>query len=217
MGILEINHESLQLIIHSHIFLYGNCISEEVRFNIEEEINTLWNEPRALVWYNKEPYLLLVDVKVFLFKNLKPEDILSNTNPRNNYIRIEATAKGNISYVDGVCSNTGYFLLENLYKGSTTAAHEYGHLLGLEHPHDLDIRGKGRPGIMYPRGTLVDAIYQYDPAAKAGEKGGTMYPIHRRVLQHDVDLLQLQAYFKGGGRVIGKASNKYHEVELKEN
>ena len=58
--------------------------------------------------------------------------------------------------------NTGYFKLENLYKGSTTAAHEYGHTLGLQHPADLDLRGKGIPGIMYPRGTLVDPQFQYD-------------------------------------------------------
>ena len=83
-------------------------------------------------------------------------------NPRNNFFRIEEFATGNISFTDGIGSNSGYFKLENLYKGSTTAAHEYGHTIGLEHPVILDIRGKGQPGIMYPRGTLVDPQFQYD-------------------------------------------------------
>lgn len=82
----------------------------------------------------------------------------------------------NISFVDGLNSNTGYFLLDNLLNGSTTAAHEFGHTLGLDHPHNLDIRGKGVPGIMYPRGTIVDPPYQYDPNAAPGKPGGTMNP-----------------------------------------
>ena len=98
---------------------------------------------------------------------------------------------GRISFVDGLGCNTGYFLLENLYKGSTTAAHEYGHTLGLDHPRILDIRGHGLPGIMYPRGTLVDGQYQYEPAMAAGLRGVTMQPMHRRVKEQDVDDLRL--------------------------
>lgn len=214
MGIFESDHSSLQINILSNIFLYGNAISEQIRKDMEEEINHLWNEPRGLVWMNNLPYLLNVNVQVFLFPDLKMRDILANTNPRNNYFRVEEYAHGNISYVDGCGSNSGYFKLENLYKGSTTAAHEYGHSLGLPHPDDLDIRGKGRPGIMYPRGTLVDPEFQYDPTVKAGEKGGTLYPIHRRVLQHDIDNLGIAKMLLGKQDVIGKFSAVYHEEQV---
>ncbi len=215
MGILEVNQEKLQIYIYSNIFLYGNAIGEEIRRNMEEEINDMWNQPRGLVWMNQLPYLVNFVSSVYLFPDLKPFDIVANTNPRNNYFRIEDFALGNISYVDGLGCNTGYFLLDNLYKGSTTAAHEYGHTLGLPHPDDLDIRGKGIPGIMFPRGTLVDAEYQYDPMVAAGEKGGTIYPIHRRVLQSDIDDLNLAGLLKSNKKVIGSFSSKYHEAQEK--
>ena len=115
--------------------------------------------------------------------------------------------------MDGLGSNTGYFKLENLYKGSTTAAHEYGHTLGLPHPEDMDIRGKGIPGIMYPRGTLVNAEYQYDPNVAAGVKGGTLYPIHRRVKQGDIDDLGLLKIVQSKDKIIGKFSSVYHEAQ----
>ena len=144
-------------------------------------------------------------------RQLTDIDIYQNLDPRNNYFRIEEFAHGNISFVDGLGCNTGYFKLENLYKGSTTAAHEYGHTIGLEHPEDLDLRGKGIPGIMYPRGTLVDPQYQYEPDKPAGEKGGTMYPIYRKVLQSDIDNLKLHRLeFVNGKAVLGEFTSVWH-------
>ena len=113
--------------------------------------------------------------------------------------------------MDGLGCNTGYFKLENLYKGSTTAAHEYGHTLGLDHPTYLDIRGEGVPGIMYPRGTLVDPPYQYDPSKPAGVTGGTMHPMHRRVRQQDIEALRLHRLdIRSNKAVVGSFTNIYH-------
>lgn len=213
MGIIETDYHKQLLQIVSNIFIYGNAISEEVRRDLEEEINWMWNEPRALLWLEKKPFLVEFAVKVFLYPNLQVQDVISNTNPRNNYFRIEEYAHGNISFVDGLGCNTGYFKLENLYKGSTTAAHEYGHTLGLPHPEDMDIRGKGIPGIMFPRGTLVNAEYQYDPNVASGQKGGTLYPIHRRVKQSDIDDLGLLKIVQSKDKIIGKFSSVYHEAQ----
>jgi len=216
MGILEADHQQRRFTILSNLFLYGTAISETIRKEMEEEINQLWNEARGLVWLENYPYLLCFQSKVFLFPDLKPHDIFTNKNPRNNYFRIEEYAHGNISFVDGLGCNSGYFKLENLYTGSTTAAHEYGHTLGLPHPEDLDIRGKGLPGIMYPRGTLVDPEFQYDPLIKAGEKGGTLYPVHRRVLQHDINDLQIAAHILNKVKTVGSLSSVYHERHIEE-
>ena len=138
-------------------------------------------------------------------------EIYTNTDPCNNYFRIEEYAHGNISFVDGLGSNSGYFKLENLYVGSTTAAHEYGHTLGLEHPVNLDYRGKGIPGIMYPRGTLVDPEFQYDISKPAGEKGGTMHPMYRKVFRYDIESLKLDRLrFNNRKAVVGEFTNVYH-------
>ncbi len=214
MGIIEIDQQALHINILSSIFLYGDAISEDVRRDAEEEINEMWNSPRALVWVGNSPYMAVFKTEVFLYPDLSLEEVRSNKNPRNNYIRVEEFAYGNISFVDGLESNTGYFKKENLYKGSTTVAHEYGHTLGLPHPVDLDLRGKGQPGIMYPRGTIVDPQFQYDSTVQPGEYGGTINPIHRRVFQEDIDLLNLVSKVKRKERVIGKFSSRYHYPHL---
>jgi len=109
-------------------------------------------------------------------------------------------------------------MLENLYAGSTTAAHEYGHTLGLVHPDNIDLRGKGVPGIMYPRGTLVDPQYQYDPSKPPGVKGGTMHPIYRKVFPEDISALRLEKLqFKNNKAIIGGFTNVYHASHTRDN
>jgi hypothetical protein len=211
MGTAEQNNN--QLIIHSHIITYGNAADAAITENIREEIETMWNEPQAKIQIAHYNYQVVFRITALLEPAISALAIYENTDARNNYFRIEEFVHGNISFVDGLGCNSGYFKLENLYKGSTTAAHEYGHTLGLKHPADLDIRGQGVPGIMYPRGTIVDAQYQYNPAARSGDNtnGGTMHPVYRKVKQEDVDLLKLPKLdFKNGKAVIGEFTSIWH-------
>jgi len=214
MGSVELNAGRDILIIHSHLIIYGNAATETITSLLREEIETMWNEPNGTVLIDDK----ITNVSFRISAEYRPEiadrEIIENMDPRNNYFRIEEYAMGNISFVDGLGCNTGYFKLDNLYKGSTTAAHEYGHTLGLEHPRDLDIRGEGIPGIMYPRGTLVDAQFQYNPAGLAGDSnnGGTMNPIHRRVRQRDIELLNLHRLDYNNNRaILGEFSSVWHD------
>ena len=116
--------------------------------------------------------------------------------------------------VDDLGSNSGYFLKANLYEGSTTAAHEFGHTLGLRHPANMDFRGQGRPGIMYPRGTLVDAEFQYNPLAKYGEPLHTMNPMHRRVRQEEIDLIGIPQLIYNQELIVGKFTAIFHEMHI---
>jgi hypothetical protein len=211
MGTIE--QTSDELIIHSHIITYGNAADPAITENIREEIETMWNEPGGRILIDDHLYQVVFRITASFQPAVSAIEIYQNTDPNNNYFRIEEFVHGNISFVDGLGCNSGYFKFENLYKGSTTAAHEYGHTLGLYHPIDLDLRGKGVPGIMYPRGTLVDAMYQYNPAARAGDNqnGGTMYPIHRKVKQEDIESLQIHKLnFEPGKAIIGEFTSVWH-------
>lgn len=209
MGSVEI--EGRQLLICSHIITYGNAAAKALTEQLRDEIETMWNEPGGTITLHGALYRVQFSISATYQPAIADIDIYQNTDPRNNYFRIEEYAYNNISFVDGLGCNSGYFKLENLYKGSTTAAHEYGHTLGLEHPEDIDLRGKGIPGIMYPRGTLVDPQYQYDPAKPAGVTSGTMHPMYRKVLKEDIENLQLhRLLFENNKAIIGEFTNYWH-------
>jgi len=211
MGEAEIDTFYNTITIHSNIATYGNAADEKITALIRDEIETMWNEPKGKIYIKGIEFYVTFRITAELRISIDVEEIYANTNCRNNYFRIEEYALGNISFVDGLGCNSGYFKLENLYAGSTTAAHEYGHTLGLDHPANLDYRGKGVPGIMYPRGTLVDPQFQYDSTKPAGVTGGTMHPMYRKVFAEDIALLKLEKLrFQNQKAVIGEFSNVYH-------
>jgi hypothetical protein len=213
MGEVEILPGSRQLLIYSNIVTYGNAASEALTELIRDEIETMWNEPLGKVHSGDRALTVVFRIKGTYRPQIEPAEIYSNVDPTNNYFRIEEFAHGNISFVDGLGCNTGYFKLENLYEGSTTAAHEYGHTLGLKHPENIDFRGQGVPGIMYPRGTLVDAQFQYNPQAIPGDNsnGGTMHPRFRKVRQDDIALLRLHRLdFRSAKAVLGDFTSIWH-------
>lgn len=212
MGSAELDIHHHQLFIYSNIITYGNAASKEITELIREEIETMWNAPGPSLSFGNLIFEVVFTIDARYQPDITPLDIFQNLDPKNNYFRIEEFAHGNISFVDGLNCNSGYFKLENLYKGSTTAAHEYGHTIGLNHPKNIDIRGQGVPGIMYPRGTLVDPQYQYDPSKPAGVTGGTMHPMYRKVKLEDIEALKLHRLdFHDGKAILGEFTNVWHE------
>ena len=223
MGEVELQPNKNLLIIHATIIIYGDAANYQLAVQIAKDIEKFWNdaEGKAVIrdgWFSKNIYQVRFSITGKYDPELTPEIVFDNTNPRNNYFRIEEYASGDISFVDEINSNTGYFKLQNVLDNSTTAAHEFGHTLGLIHPYSLDIRGEGTPGIMYPRGTLVDPHFQYYPEVAAGEKGGTLNPFTRKVLQKDIDDLHLEEliFSKNGFAVIGGFSSVWHQKHLPE-
>lgn len=212
MALAQLIPSSNQLIIHSHFHIYGDAATEIIAKAIGDDIARHWNEPKATINYKHKMYNVLFDVKAVFNPQLKPEEVWYNTDPKLFFFRIEEYSPLDISFVDGIGSNTGYFKLANLLQTSTTAAHEYGHMIGLHHPKELDVRGHAAPGIMYPRGTLCDPHFQYDPNAVAGQKGGTLDPKHRKVLAQDIEQLKLHKldFDEAGFAVLGDFTSIYH-------
>lgn len=213
MGEAELIKHSKQLIIRSAFHFYGEAASPSVARQIAEDISQHWNEPQASVKIKNDWYAVLFEISGTYHPDLDPEMVWYNDNPQLNFFRIEEYVMGNISFVDGLNCNTGYFKLDNLKQTSTTAAHEYGHTIGLDHPVNLDIRGQQDTGIMYPRGTICDPQWQYQFEAMPGQPGGTLDPKHRKVLQADIDALRLHrlSFSENGFAIIGGFSSIYHE------
>ena len=194
-----INKKTKTITVTSNLIFYGDGNSKLAR-EAAAKIQNQWNAANGKVVIDGTSYSVKFVVTGTYNNSITAEDIKNNTDIKNNYIKFTKSGIA-VSYMDfqGKGGNTGEFLIKNINNPkSTTEAHEYGHGLGLEHPSNTDLRGKGQPSIMYPRGTLVDAQYTYDPKKgnssvnpQTGTRSNTLNPIYRKVTQQDINNLGL--------------------------
>lgn len=216
-GVAIKNIEKKEIRVTSRLFFYGNHATNELAQTIANEITTLYNEPNAIVLVDNEAFNVIFDIQYVVVEDINDLVFLAKNNRdyRNNFIRIEEKNQAERSFMGfSIGDNTGHWLVSDNLGKSTTAAHEYGHSLGLDHPENLDFRGiENPPPIMAPRGSLVDAQYQWNPTVKAGEYGGTLQPSHRKVSISEIQSLFLENDFDNNHSVtLGKLVNTLYDT-----
>lgn len=204
------NQQNNTVTLSAKLIFYGAQATEELAKKIESEIRDMYHEPEAFITLNEETYAvrMAIDYEVVSFEEVLPL-AYKNTNFRYNFIRLETQNHVTRSFMGfGLGDNVGHWITSDNLGESTTAAHEFGHALGLDHPERVDFRGAGNPGIMAPRGTLVDAHLQWNPLVAAGEYGGTLNPLHRRVQAYEIEAIFNGLVFDDNGYAeIGYLSN----------
>lgn len=211
MSALAIRHEQNKTVtLSAKLIFYGTRATDELAQKIAAEIHAMYLEPKAFILLNEQAYefRLTIDCEVVTFDDVIPR-AYQNTDFRYNFIRLEAHNQVTRSFMGfGLGDNVGHWITSDNLGQSTTAAHEFGHALGLDHPERIDFRGAGNPGIMAPRGTLVDAHLQWNPLVAAGEYGGTLNPLHRRVQAYEIEAIFNGIVFDANGYAeIGYLSN----------
>jgi hypothetical protein len=94
MGEAEIDSLHHTITIHSHIITYGDAADEKLTENIRAEIETMWNEPQGTVVIKRIPLHVVFRITAELSPSIDMTEVYGNTNPRNNYFRIEEYAHG---------------------------------------------------------------------------------------------------------------------------
>lgn len=189
----------------AHIYFFGEKATPELAKLAVDEINLYWNGGSHLdkalapvrIAVSGKTYTVKMNATFEITTPAQAKQLAVNATPKKNFIELKhgSAAAGDRSYMTGLCANDGVWYDSDNLGNSTTAAHEFGHGLCLPHPENWD--GLGQPPIMAPRGTYVEAKYQYNPAAQQGAPGGTLNPYLRKVIQFDADQLRPQAGFVG--------------------
>lgn len=129
------------LTVRSHFYFYG-LIDQNLSKDIATEINDVWNARRHQIILNKVSYDLVFKITSSVVDIDEARDISYMSNPMNNFVRIMEKANSSItsSFMIGH-TNSGVWLLSNQLGVNKTAAHEYGHSLGLDHPEGDSYEG----------------------------------------------------------------------------
>lgn len=208
-AVAHLNIEQKTIRVVAKLYFYGNCADENVAQKIVNEISEQYNSADGKIQIEEATYSVHFDIDFEVVDNIKALELATkNRNCRNNFIRIEDKNLLERSFMH-LNDNSGHWLISDNLGESTTAAHEFGHALGLNHPEEFDLRGYGiAPPIMAPRGTFVDAEFQWNPTVAAGEFGGTLKPIHRKVSQWEIaQIFEGKVFSEKGTLNLGEISN----------
>ena len=155
-GKVVINAEKQTVTVASKLYFYGSKATSELSGKIATGIASQWNGANAKTTIDGVEYNVQFRIFYETVTEDKARELASgNTDLKNNFIRVEEGTEGKSSFSFGnnIGGNSFWFNTRDELGSSTTAAHEYGHGFGLDHPTE-DLSGAtGRPDIMTPRNT----------------------------------------------------------------
>jgi hypothetical protein len=203
-GVPAINKETKTVTMTSKLYFYGSKATSELSNKIATGIASQWNGANAKTSIDGVEYNVKFKIHYETVSENKARELAKdNKDLKNNFVRVEDGAKGQSSFsftTSGVGGNSFWFNTDDELGGSTTAAHEYGHGLGLKHPEEDMSGSTDRPHIMIPRNTSYGE--KWSKADKDGNR--VVNPNSRRVTQQNVS----DALKSNGGKVHNKIINK---------
>lgn len=182
-ALIERDDVSKTIRVIGRIVYSGAALTDEIAEASTREIQDMWSETPTDIKLGTTSYRVIFEIDHVIAGR---QILINNDSCAYNFIQVlNKTNANDRSYYQGLGSRNGVFYTSDALGSSTTAAHEFGHGLMLEH-NDGDQRSADVPGIMFARGTLVRSEYQWNPAAQAGAAGGTINPKFRKVRAEDI-------------------------------
>lgn len=185
-ALIERDDVSKTIKVIGRIVYSGPALTDAIAEASTREIQDMWSEVPTDVVVGGKTYRVEFEIDHVIAGR---QTLVNQDSCAYNFIQIlPKSSAGDRSYYEGLGSRNGVFYTSDDLGNSTTAAHEFGHGLMLDH-NDFDQRAAAVPGIMFARGTLVRSEFQWDPKAQAGAAGGTINPKHRKVRSEDIQAI----------------------------
>ena len=81
MGEAEIHPDHDTIVISSHIITYGEAADEKLTALMRDEIETMWNEPKGIVYINGNKFMVTFSISAALQPSIDIEEICKIPTP----------------------------------------------------------------------------------------------------------------------------------------